>query len=926
MESRRKRKVESDVSKDSNSNKRLKAATNYCLLCQDYGHPQSVNCLICFLCGVKGHARRDCLAFQNEKTSMSTGVRIGDWAESVSPRHEEVIHDTPIISQEDFVLRATKNRETRALTLLGKVDTSQGVEYVRIIPRLEENIKLVTGVHKCIGDQGSIIGVNNVFVTVLIEHGQKTRTVGVGDILGYAKIVGKSQAAIFNSHFTISMKSGMSKLKLRKNVSLQQEETIVIEATVESLPSGNIKNYPLQLESTITYLEVIGDRHTIQKGNSAKVRVRNLSKNPIILKNGDILGNVKSLITEEFIKKIQSSNDDTDQSKEFNSFNSTPLLLDLPYNIVFLEIETLRASNSSAKQITQIGCCSSISEDMEDKFFRVIEPKKLNHYLENFQIAGDLLQFLHLQKNESGQFEYRKQFEIAEEGVEIPKCIGEREALQALALFLGRFWSDYILVSIKKETIELVVERMKHFEIDFSFLKGFCTWDSFLEKHADNELEPTQEFDDWYIDKVNNNVSSCLNTETVARMHKEVINRISETYNSSSTYTKPIHECNSNSIPTARILRSSAPIESLLTFNSAPTSEAANSAASPEFLELSNSFRPNFPTTITMISLETLEISSDEEEALLPISKSKPNVQTPLFSSSQLDHDVEPLQNNVPASTNDMDIWISDDELDLVMPSQDNITQSHETISPPNSAKPDETIPPQSNTNQLSTSASGQAQKTGVYCQVCNKNFSSLEGFHSHASKSGKHKKRFQDLMKKPSVKNEEMLWQYFQKRLSVLSSTSRSHVYHAELEDLSDIAMNFQTKAGLIVECIEKQLPNFPTQNKTRSMRILRFMGALCKKNNAFKEILEKRIVDNFAQESRFVYFRKKRPSEELRFLDLRVFIDLRLEWETSLTFEIKTLQELDLKMVSYYPSWMEYVRSRGVAKKKIYIRDIDY
>jgi len=486
----------------------------------------------------------------------------------------------PIISQEDKTLGPTESG-VRAVTLLGKVDFGECVEHVKIIPKMGKGLKLVTGIHRCMGDQESKIGNNNLFLTILIEKGQQPKSVKVGDTVGYAQLIGKNQL----------MEPGLSKVKLDKDIKLLNGEVAVLELTVESLPLENRKNYPVQFVSNTFSIEVLGDRSTIQKGNSAKVTVKNVSVNPMIFKNGDIFGTAKSLVTKEFIEKIQLKHNKT--PKGTSTSNPASVSLDHINSFIFIEIETVRASNSNVKEITQIGCCSSGSKDLEKTFFKVIAPKRLNHYLDSFKMDGDLLQLLHLQKSESGRFEFRKQFEIVQQGVEVPKCTTEAGALLALALFLNSFSAECVLISINKETIELVVERMKHFEIDINFVKGFSTWNSIHDRSIDNDLSSTQDFDDWYNETINNNVSSHLHAEAVAHMHKEAIGQISNDSNHTSVM----------------IRQASFPIESLLTSNASIT----DPEGPPEFLELFNGFRPSFPATITMSYLETLDISSEDE-------------------------------------------------------------------------------------------------------------------------------------------------------------------------------------------------------------------------------------------------------------------------------------------------------------------------
>ena len=135
---------------------------------------------------------------------------------------------SPIISQEECVIKSSKNATTKAVTLLAKVDTSECVEYVNIVPRAGDGTKLVTGLHRCIGRQGSNIGYNNVFVTVIVERDQATRNLNMGDILGHVQT--------FGTLLIRSLKKGVSKVKLDADFLLSPDLTTVVETVVG--PSG----------------------------------------------------------------------------------------------------------------------------------------------------------------------------------------------------------------------------------------------------------------------------------------------------------------------------------------------------------------------------------------------------------------------------------------------------------------------------------------------------------------------------------------------------------------------------------------------------------------------------------------------------------------------------------------------------------------
>ena len=182
------------------------------------------------------------------------------------------------------------------------MDTGEHVEYVNIVPTEgDQGTKLVTGLHRCIGSQESSIGVNNVFVTVHVEPGQGTKNVEVGDILGYAQTLG--------TLLTKSLKKRVSRLKLEEDYLLYPDSSVVVEATVESLTPENEVNYPIRFISTNKSMQEIGERYTNQKGNSAKVRIRNVSGQLVTLKNEDILGTAESLVSRDSVEEIQHSND-----------------------------------------------------------------------------------------------------------------------------------------------------------------------------------------------------------------------------------------------------------------------------------------------------------------------------------------------------------------------------------------------------------------------------------------------------------------------------------------------------------------------------------------------------------------------------------------------------------------------------------------
>jgi len=257
---------------------------------------------------------------------------------------------------------------------------------------------------------------------------------------------------------------------------------------------------------------------------------------------------------------------------------------DSNYNFIFIEIETIQASNSSHKQLTQIGC--HYLKD-ENSFFTAIKPKELNHYLDDFKKNGDLLQLLNMQKNDAGDFEFRKLFEINEN--DAPLCVEEYEALLALNVFLG---DNCILFSLQETNIQLVLKRMNHFGLNTDSIEGFCTWQGFLTKIGEKEAF---EFDDWYKEKSNKAVPQNLNAGIVAKMVQETVNE------------------NQDLDLDTVLIDASKTIQSILA-EIANNIEIEDSDKPLEYLECCSSFRPAMPIMITMHRLETLDVSDDEDD------------------------------------------------------------------------------------------------------------------------------------------------------------------------------------------------------------------------------------------------------------------------------------------------------------------------
>ena len=308
-------------------------------------------------------------------------------------------------------------------------------------------------------------------------------------------------------------------------------------------------------------------------------------------------------VTKEQLRLYTEASDEEMSSQKSNVIEIS-IDEETKYNFVFIEIETILASNSHRKEITQIGGFKENTIGNSDaQFFKAIVSNKLDYYLENYKLGGDLLQTLHMQKNDCGSFEFRNQFLIPEDDRQVIQCVNESEAFQDLSSYLA-FVENCILVSLNEENIQLLANKMKllgitNRRIHIDSVKGFCTWSSYLKEVGGSKEELNQEFEDWYDSYVKNSSSSEYlqkHADIVAKMVRDSVH---------STMVR------SNRGVFRQLVKASRPINSLL-FNQMSEEEYQDSEI--QYLELFNSLRPDFPVTIPLKKLETYDIFSEDEE------------------------------------------------------------------------------------------------------------------------------------------------------------------------------------------------------------------------------------------------------------------------------------------------------------------------
>ena len=86
-----------------------------------------------------------------------------------------------------------------------------------------------------------------------------------------------------------------------------------------------------------------------------------------------------------------------------------------PYTLVCCHLEGLRSSLSPTLHLTQLAAATSATTtSFPTTFFRAIAPPGLGHYLDQCRVGGDLLQVLHMAREDRETFLFRPPVLVAQ--------------------------------------------------------------------------------------------------------------------------------------------------------------------------------------------------------------------------------------------------------------------------------------------------------------------------------------------------------------------------------------------------------------------------------------------------------------------------------------------------------------------------------
>jgi len=281
--------------------------------------------------------------------------------------------------------------------------------------------------------------------------------------------------------------------------------------------------------------------------------------------------------------------------KSRNRCKKSPNLVAGKYTILSVHLELFRSNKLSSNKLTQIGCVVLGSNPC--LFFKAVTPCGLEKYLDHCKLGGDLLQALHMTREDDGTFLFRSRFE-AIEGEKII-CIKENEALQSFLDFLGNY-PNSVLLGVDEDTISILAQKLKNLDREkFSKITGFTYWKRVL-KYLDMEDYKSIELEEYYA-KIFGEDLPCFNTASdiasvVLRAVKEVTGKEKEGKKSLD----------------ADFYKLCKRIECI----EHPVKFDHDIATDVENVEVYNSFRPGVSASFTAVELDEIVVSSDSDAEL----------------------------------------------------------------------------------------------------------------------------------------------------------------------------------------------------------------------------------------------------------------------------------------------------------------------
>merc|ERR1719318_535816 len=272
----------------------------------------------------------------------------------------------------------------------------------------------------------------------------------------------------------------------------------------------------------------------------------------------------------------------------------SPELMAGLYTIVCVHLELFRSSKSGSAKLTQLGCVVS-GLDHQNSFFKAIKPWSIEKYLDNYKLGGDLLQALHMTREDDGTFLFRSRFEAINEEEKIV-CVEEREALASFLDFLQSF-PNCVIVGVDEETVAILTEKLKYVDgKKFKIISGFTYWKRVL-KYLDVEGYKSIDLEEYYASLVGKDLPSLNSALDIASVVLESVKDVTS------------KEKGGKKSLDANFYKLCKRIECI----EYPSRIDCDLATDVENIEVYSSFRPAVSATISAEKLEEIVLSSESD-------------------------------------------------------------------------------------------------------------------------------------------------------------------------------------------------------------------------------------------------------------------------------------------------------------------------
>jgi len=302
---------------------------------------------------------------------------------------------------------------------------------------------------------------------------------------------------------------------------------------------------------------------------------------------------------------------------------------DLVYTLVCVHIETFRVSNEPSISLTQIGCTTALNiQGEKETFFQPVKPARLEHFLENFKMEGDLLQALHM-TDEKGRFQFRGQFEIKRKEKNKIFATEEEKALDTLIGYLEKF-ENVVLFAVDENTLEIVLDKLEQFRpISDLPIVGFSTWPKVLKecsKFTGTKIyEEESDLEDFYTEHCEE-ITGYITALDVANFLRKAVKKLGADYAKYFAAANPGKNFTRNNF-VDEIVEDIHNIEANAFRKVEP--------AKPITVEVFSSFRPEVSTKIGIEEMDTIELSSGEESEDSDIDIVEENLKPKYYTKSK---------------------------------------------------------------------------------------------------------------------------------------------------------------------------------------------------------------------------------------------------------------------------------------------------